>query len=116
MITTGAGSPQFFAHRRQHSLAIGVGHLQAVLVHQMHDLNVGVGQPKQAEIAVDFAVKILDCAGLLGINFLDRAAGGDYVDALHQPCSFLSTATSTLPTTSKLCALSLSMVSFSLCQ
>ena len=72
---------ELLAHRREHSLAIGVRHLQAVLVHQMRHVDRGVRQPQHPEIAIDLAVQILHVAGLLGINLLDGAAGGDDIDA-----------------------------------
>src|SRR5580704_16455182 len=95
----------------QHLAPVGVGHFQTVLVHHVGGANLGIGQSQQAEVAFNFAIGVAHGSSLFGVDLFNRAAGGDQVDQLHYGSNFRKTATSTLPTTSRLWALSLSSVS-----
>jgi hypothetical protein len=60
--------------------AVLVRHLQAVFVHQRHDIEFALGQPQKAQVPVNFALDVLDGACLFGIGLLDRSSSRNQVD------------------------------------
>src|SRR5271165_1164349 len=104
----GGLSGQQLAHRVQDLTAVGVGHLQAIFVHDVRGANLRVGKTQQTEVAFNFAIGVAHGSSLFGVHLFNRAAGGYQVDELHYYSNFRNTATRTLPTTSRLWALTLS--------
>src|SRR5579863_16019 len=78
------GTFQLLPDNFQHALPIGGGHLQAINVHHADGLDARVGQPQQAEVAVNLVVQVLHRPGLLGIHLLDGATRRDDVSGLHE--------------------------------
>jgi hypothetical protein len=56
--TIGAVSFQDSAHHAQQEQTIRVCNLQAVFVHQGHDIDFGVGQAQPLEVAVNFTIDV----------------------------------------------------------
>ena len=57
--------------------AILIRHFQAVFVHQVESVNLGVRQAEHAQIAVQLGRAVLHHAALLGVDLLDGSAGRD---------------------------------------
>ena len=82
-ITMGAPSAISPATRSLTSGAIFIRHLQAIFVHQVDGVNLGVRQAEHAQIAVQLGRAILHHAALFGVHLLDSSTRRNQIDALH---------------------------------
>src|SRR5271154_2001203 len=75
------GQKRFYGS--QNFNAPGIGHLQAVNIHQRNDAHVGVGKPQESKVAINLAVEVRYSAALLRVSLLDGSTRRDNIDHLH---------------------------------
>ena len=71
-----------FFHCGQNEFAIGDGHIEAVLIHQVRQDYLSFRKAQARKVAIDFELFVNDGTGLFGIDFLHGATGGEQVDSL----------------------------------